>query len=361
LCENEKNEKVDLKRGRKFIFENFDKDVDLRTVCNYFMEACLSSRLMRVPSGGFELNLESLAELYRDTLNTYRDQHLLEDTFWVIDCTYDSHRTDTHRTYAPRGSKQPILNKKYSQYTNCFVVAACSDPYEPVRVRLYTYDKELSKDSSDIDYLSALLEHYEIHDDQIVYIPAPKKKGKKKGDKKTYCRETCDIISNFLDWIDLPRGTVVFTDEGNCFFHDGQSIVSDKHLEHHTFPSKIHQLLSPIDEGINGHAKRKWKTECKDFSDRVKAPLKLLYYLENIPIEDVETYFEWNFCLDKERVETDDCLKVIKPLGKNEILNSFFYNECRDAYKEAILGIDRTYKEGVPENLQSRLDGTYWV
>ena len=125
-------------------------------------------------------------------------------------------------------------------------------------------------------------------------------------------------------------------------------------------PPVIHHIRSTLDHGVFGPAKRKWRTSGVDCTDRIRSPLSLLSFYETTPSVKIKGYFNHNLLLDKHVITRQDCLKIIKPQGKNMTKRSSYYADCLLAFEEDILHMKRIEGDIVPKQVLSKLDGEFW-
>ena len=71
LNQNEKNEKVDLRRSGRFIEEQFGVEVGEETVRRYLKQNGFSSRRGRRRTAGYKLDLEVLIDLYIEDVQRF--------------------------------------------------------------------------------------------------------------------------------------------------------------------------------------------------------------------------------------------------------------------------------------------------
>lgn len=222
---------------------------------------------------------------------------------------------------------------------------------------LFSYDQSFRTDwnmtvdrQSKRDKIDDLCANYGIKLKQVVYI------GKKKYEKRSYVTEKHELIQRFFRLWGIKKRTLIFADNGN-------STKKLSELDFHGvkyYPAAIHQYLSPIDNGLHGPAKTKWRNMIPTFADNIESSLYLLHELNVDDAETVRGWFKRCWLLD---VAFPSDAQVDELLGGGAEENEFF-RRCRELHMIYVL--DRPKRGGIgnvqkPCAVDCELDGSYWT
>ena len=98
---------------------------------------------------------------------------------------------------------------------------------------------------------------------------------------RQYARECPGLIRLFFGNYEVPSGSTIYSDEGNAFFENGESVLLEAGFKkHRCYPSMVHQYASPNDNRLHGTSKQPWRTCGVNFSDDVESCLCLLNFLD---------------------------------------------------------------------------------
>ena len=111
-----------------------------------------------------------------------------------------------------------------------------------------------------------------------------------------------DTLQKTLTWSDdssastaCDRTALCLSDNGNSFFPAGASVLSELGFRQHiTYPSAVHQFLSPNDNRLHGTAKAAWRASRVDHSDDVDSSVLLLHLLDQQTTQHSSHWFERN-------------------------------------------------------------------
>lgn len=157
--------------------------------------------------------------------------------------------------------------------------------------RLYTHNPRMSSDQKNsergrrlrAEFLSAL-EEFDITEDRVVYVKS----------KKHYRGESAEIYEHFLGSYDIPKETLIMHDGGHSFKRGKVSIFDSLGFpDHVTYPTDVHQWLSPNDNNLHG-CKSAWKEEYYKFRNDVHAPLRLMQLIDLDTKKNAKYYFKRN-------------------------------------------------------------------
>jgi 3-mercaptopyruvate sulfurtransferase SseA len=130
----------------------------------------------------------------------------------------------------------------------------------------------------------AAFREYGIDTDRVVYIEA----------KKNYCGESPKHYEDFLKYYNVDKNVLILHDGGNAFKRKKTSIFEENGYEKHvTYPSAVHQYLSPNDNKLHG-VKARWKEKYYKFEDSISPSLYLMQLIDERTTEHSYTYFQNN-------------------------------------------------------------------
>lgn len=122
-----------------------------------------------------------------------------------------------------------------------------------------------------------LLTHYDIDPKRVVYM------GMNTNHSKHMVAESSDLLKLFFSKYKIRKNCVIFSDNGNAFFEEGESALIKVGFDiHRTYPAPVHFYLSPNDSHLHlhGSAKASWRQSGVDFKDDVSSSLMLLNHLD---------------------------------------------------------------------------------
>ncbi len=298
LHENEHGNEVTLEAFHDFVLGKFSIELSNATISKYLSEDGFACRLGKKKGKGFTIDIESLrAMLWKWVLiQDFRDRKIKREKFASIDFTFTGHRNERRTTFAPKGGAQPMLKDRGSNFTNCIVTCLWSDGENRTPSMLFTYNSAFRRDrpqtlkrTKKVQHLLECLDKYGISEDRIVYI------GNDKNETRKYARECPDLVRRFFSHYKVPLDTTIFSDEGNSFFEDGNSVLRAVGFKNHiTYPAPVHQYLSPNDNPLHGSSKQKWRHNKVADADDVASCLALLSYLDEDTIKHSRKWWDQN-------------------------------------------------------------------
>lgn len=135
---------------------------------------------------------------------------------------------------------------------------------------------------------NALLK-YNISKNRIIYT---------KSDKH-YSAESPDMYEAFLKHYNIPKDTLILHDNGNAYKREKVSIFDSNQFKNHvSYPTDVHQFLSPNDNKLHG-CKSTWYQEYYKFQDDVSLSLRLMQLIDLETIKNSKKYFQNNLFLVK--------------------------------------------------------------
>jgi len=357
LDRNSKKEEVHLETVRKFISDEFDIELSLRTVLNYLTAQGFSSRVAKQRSGGIQLDLSHLTQIALEWLQT-SPLHCPRSLLCSVDFTFTSHRTDRRVSYALRGGPQPQVDKLISRFTNCIITCIWADGINRTPSVLYTYNQDFRLDrpptarrDAQLEKMIKCLSHFDISPQRVIYI------GDEKSERRTYASESPRLLRLFFENFHIPPNCTVLSDNGGSFLEDSVDVLkSIGFTTHLPYPAVVHQFLSPNDNKFHGVAKQKWRNLGLDYSDDVTSSVALLHCLDESHVS-VVSWFERNLQLGNRQPSAEAVATLI---GDGPIHDHEYYKDCLERFR-VYIGIDaRGSLPDAPPGLDSSLDGKFW-
>lgn len=292
--QNSQNEVIGLGDVQRYIRVSFEKEVCLATCCNYLKELDLTRKACQWKSSGFLLLNDELQVMYWNFIRNLRASYKLcihPSKIASIDATTTKAPVGRTMTYSRRGTGKQKAKFKRCLYTNAIVSMIWADGMNHTPCILYTHDprmapkqKNTARGSTIRAAFVAALEEYGITEDRINYSPS----------KKHYTAESAEVYEHFLRSYDLPDDVLILHDGGTAFKRQSKSVFEAMGYKNHvTYPSEVHQYLSPNDNNLHG-CKSVWRREYSKFPDDVSASLRLMQLIDQDTIDNSQYYFERN-------------------------------------------------------------------
>jgi hypothetical protein len=298
LHENENGVEVTLKTYEAFALASFFVQLSPSTISNYLAEDGFVSRLVKKKGKTFVVDIEALRkELWGWVfIQDFRKRIIKREKFASGDFMFTGHRTERRHSFAPRGGPQPMAPERISSFTNCIFTCVWANGKNITPPILFTYNsafrqdrKETEKRSKKLSHLRKCMVKYGISGERIIYV------GKGNNETRKYVKESPDLIRRFFDVYPVSPDCTVYSDEGNSFYDDGDSVLLEVGFKKHVrYPAKVHQYLSVNDNPLHGTSKRRWRTCGVDFSDDVDSCLALLSFLDKDIIEHSKKWWDRN-------------------------------------------------------------------
>lgn len=226
------------------------------------------------------------------------------------------------------------LCAKISRYTNTIVTIVCATGlFRGIFPVLFTHNPEFNinrKKTKTVDsmrnqklqYLTERMEHYGIREEQIVYIES----------SKHFAGEKAEYVEKALSLWTLEKNSIFLHDDGNAFKKGSESVfasrVGDFDL---SYPSAVHQFLSPNDNNLHGVAKAKWRNSGLNFADDVNSTLNLMWQLQQVPGLSIREWWVRNFFVQSGWPDKKDYLEVIRS-GASHM--SELHELCKNLFDE---------------------------
>lgn len=186
--------------------------------------------------------------------------------------------------------------------------------------------KSTKKQTESNDRLIELLTHYDIDPKRVVYM------GMNTNHSKHMVAESSDLLKLFFSKYKIRKNCVIFSDNGNAFFEEGESALIKVGFDiHRTYPAPVHFYLSPNDSHLHlhGSAKASWRQSGVDFKDDVSSSLMLLNHLDVEISTNSKMWFSRNII----HLEEDS---VIELIGKSNIEKSEYRMECKELFQKFV-------------------------
>ena len=156
----------------------------------------------------------------------------------------------------------------------------------------------------------------------------------------------------------------IFSDGGGAFTSGGRSVLQTFGVGGtDSYPSSVHQYLSPNDNKLHGEAKAKWRASKYYEDTEVDGPLYLLNALSTVPKDHISGWFHRNFLLDPREQNYSFVANIVKKGGNLEEEDVYIENNALYAYQSVVLKTVDKWLEGCirkQKTLESGLDGVYW-
>ena len=357
LSQNIHGKPVHVIDYQKFVKDSIGVELSDSTARSYLKADGFSYKSMKNKGKSFSVDTNALT---RDLWNWVQKQdfttvHTYRQRLASIDFTFTSHRTEKISGFAVTGADQPMSNISFSLYTNCIVTCLWSDGKNRTPSMLFTYNPSFRRDRNPTDrrdeqikHLDECLKEYSIASARIIYI------GKQIGESRKYAAESAEILKQFFKHYEVPRFTTILSDNGNSFFEDGSSVLEGLGFRHHiTYPSNVHQYLSPNDNKLHGAAKKQWRSAGIGYDDDVRSSLYLLHQLDQNSVAHSRHWFNQNMLELKE----EDVGKLINETPEEM---SILHRKWIKSYR---LWTNQDLRGDIPvlhEHLNDTLDGDYW-
>lgn len=334
LDRNNKNKEVHLYTVSNFISNNFNIKISNSTILRYLHQLGFSNRAMQTKKYGFSIDQDKLVDIAYLWLTEYKNNAIFTTPrrqLCSIDFTYTGHRTDRRTTYSKPGTAQPRSGKSRSSYTNCIVTCIWADGCNRTPSILYTYNqkfrtdrKQTEKRKVQVEHLTSTLKKYNINKSRVIYF------GKQAKENRNYVSESPAIIRSFFQHHEVQSNCTVLSDEGGAFYEGSEDILLGLGFNKHiTYPSVVHQFLSPNDNRFHGSAKQIWRSMQVDYKDDVESSIALLHCLDQCN-HNSHSWFDKNLQIN-ELDPTQENMKLL--INGQDEKNNDFYEDCIDEFR----------------------------
>jgi hypothetical protein len=209
-----------------------------------------------------------------------------------IDATYTSESNRDARTWSEVGSGALFSKTPRFQRTNAIVTMPYADGINRSPCEMWTSNPKCAPLPVDRVPTAHMRKRYaEFLETCKRYGIDPSRVHFTK-DKGLYVGESPEIFRQFLE--NVNRDVSVFHDGGHSFKQNGVSIFDSLGFKHHiTYPSEVHQYLSPNDFHLHG-VKSGWRREYPNFPDDLSATLRLMQLIDRDSEKNARKYFDDN-------------------------------------------------------------------
>lgn len=308
VCEKNLNHEIVSRSSvKKYVLDEYNIDMTIQTAGNILASLNLTRKTCQVKTGGFKHSHDELKESYwKWILQMKRDNVFsipLAD-ICSIDVTYTRRPAQRVFTYSPLGGSKQKANLKAKLYTDAVVTMICADGINRYPSMLFTRNPKMAPEQKNTvrgrklrEEFEASLKRYNITEDRIVYIKAP----------KHFTGESPEIYEQFLTRNKVPKNVLILHDGGNAFKRGSRSILEEMgYANHVVYPTEVHQYLSPNDNNLHG-CKAAWREQYYDFVLDVEAPLRLMELIDQDSVKNARYYFKRNL-LNVTRFSVDELL-----------------------------------------------------
>jgi len=296
LYQNDSNEVVSIASFSKFCASAFGAKIARATAHDYLHALGFSSKVSQAKTSGFTVDVASLAKMMFEWKSGRQRAGDLKELMASVDFTFTGHRTERRVSYAPTGGAQPKSSAMLTQFTNCIVTVVWSDGVNRTPPVLFTFNGKFRLDRvgrrawvQERNQIFDALVRFGIDAKRVVYI------GDEKNETRLYASESAELLRRFFALYPIPLNVVVFSDKGKSFFPGGVSALESLGFAKHvSYPSPVHQYLSPNDNRLHGTAKARWRNSGVDFKNDVESSLLLLNHLDVDLTSHGVTWFKRN-------------------------------------------------------------------
>ena len=337
-----------------FTSTHFDVKLSESTASRYLAEDGFSYRTLQKKTASFIVDVDKMRI---DAWEWVKKQQFPMDLSKIasIDFTFTGHRTERRSSFGIKGGAQPMEASPISTFTNCIVTMLWADGINRTPPKLFTYNPAFRRDRKQtkrrdalLEHLDEYLKHYGISHDRVIYV------GKDKYEKEHYVTESPMLLRLFFEKYKVPPEVTVFSDNGNSFFENGESVLLKLGFQNHIcYPSNVHQYLSPNDNRLHGTSKQAWRNSGVNYSDDVDSCLRLLSYLDRDIVKHSKHWFERNML----KLQESDVADLIASRGGKMC---HLHKGWLRSYRISIGEDARGQMPKLPDNLNDRLDGVYW-
>lgn len=330
---NNQNVEVHISNVSEFIFRNFGVKVSKSTVLRYVHDLGFENRVMQTKKYGFSVDRNTLSQIaYTWLLDKHQNTifNTPRKRLCSIDFTYTGHRTDRRTTFSLKGSAQPHSGVSRSNYTNCIVTCIWADGTNRTPPILFTYNQKFrtnrrttQKRADQVAHFKTTCKKYKIKKSRIIY------NGRDTKETRNYVTESSSILKQFFQHYSIPTDSTVLSDQGAAFLEGGNDVLLSLGFKYHiTYPSVVHQYLSPNDNRFHGSAKQKWRAMGLDYKDDIESSIALLYCLDECT-HNSHFWFDQNLQINQFNTSQQKMDLLIN--GYEEDDNDF-YKECSEEF-----------------------------
>jgi transposase len=295
----------------------FGVTVHVNTAGNYMAKIGFSKKTCSTRTAGTKSTKEEKKAMIMRWSRLMKEKDMFFrslSSIYSLDVMYTRRLARKVTTYSPKGGGKEQSIVKVLPFTDAIVTCPRADGVNATPAMLFTMNPKMARTQKDTplgrawraDFKAKLAEH-KIDEDRIVFMPSVD------GKVRHFCPESPAMYETFLKrHMDLG---VISKDD--LFLHDGGYAYKRKKVSifdtlgfpaHETYPSDVHQHLSPNDNNIHG-CKQQWSVEYPDFGDSVSSSLRLLHLIDLECMKNSRYYFQRNI-LDITKSTVEDMMRT---------------------------------------------------
>jgi hypothetical protein len=316
------DKKVDLRRFRGFVEDEFGVSISPATATRYVEEHDLSRRMMgsRPRDKGVSF-VQYAKEGYDYIVGLHNDGFFSLDPFlvWAVDFTSMAIKQQRYFTYGPKGGKQQKYTRDQHIYTdNIFTAVALDGSIIPPCA--FSANPALRPNSP---VLVELCQKYDVDPGTVNYCP----------NAKNWVGETSSMVYTAVkdySWEDCH----VLHDDGSSWKPKDEDIFYEyKAARVSVMPHNPHGELSPCDNSYHAVAKEAERASRPDGATDAEITIRTMHHLLNVKADSIRSFWRHNFMLDEEKLSLAAYVDMIKGNDKLPEKRKLFHRECIDAYK----------------------------
>jgi transposase len=333
------------------IAKRMGKDLGESTTYRYLHERGIGSKVARSQGSGLGVNTEVMGEMALDWFDTYQGDGGLgcpRNELYCADYVVSTVRTSTISTLSPIGGAQPRVAPPEAIYSDSIVYVVRADGDQTFRPMAFTRNPVVNGERDRATQKK--FRTWNIPADDVVFVPG----------KGNYCAEHQDSTSHYFDQYDHYAGGTILTDNGSSWKFGGESMPLDKGFNNHIyFPPAIHQNLSVMDNGVNGVAKKIWRSKHSALDSDLDRTLCLMQSLQEVNPEHIRSFFVRNLCLDMDELSRPVIEALVRGSDNPQSEKILYFDKCHQQYLQFnALKNKRDSRTLTKSGLG--LDGSYW-
>ncbi len=316
------DKKVDRRRYRSFVKEEFDVSVSPATASSYLAEFDLSRRMMGSRPRDKGVSFDQFAkEGYDYIVGLHNDGFFLPDPslVWAGDFTSTAIKQQRYFTYGAKGGKQQKYTKDVHVYTdNIFTAVGLDGSIIPPHA--FSANPQLKPGSQ---LLLELCQKYDVDADMVLFCP----------DGSNWVGETASMVYTVVkkyDWKDC----YIVHDDGNSWKPKGADIFYEyKAARVSVMPHNPHGVLSPRDCSYHAVAKQAERASRPDGASDAEITIRTLHYLLNVKADSIRSFWHSNFMLDLKKPSLTAYVDLLKGRDNLPVKRKLLHDECIEAYE----------------------------
>jgi transposase len=296
--QNTNNRPIGYYDVQKFIYDTFSIEVCKMTAGNVLHRLGHTLKTCQSKTSGFKKTNAALKEEYMAFITKMKNENRFfchSSEIRSIDVTYTKKPPAAITTFSPKGGCKQRADSKTNLYTNAIVTMVSGDGHNHTPCLLFTHDPKMAKEQKKTgrgkrvrSEFEEALKEYNISEDRIIYVKS----------EKNYFAESPDVYEQFLKHYEMkkkiPQTALILHDGGKAFKRRKTSIFDNLGFTNHvTYPTDVHQFLSPNDNKLHG-CKSTWYGKYYKFKNEVSSALCLMNLIDLDTLNNSKTYFKNN-------------------------------------------------------------------